>query len=91
MKEISIEAETGETGGMQESFDVSKGSEEEHPVGKKAVAVSLEKEGRISCYQWQKTKRKQRSSCGRMTMRKYYKVFICKESTAFRCFAFVLF
>ena len=33
---------TGETGGSQQSLEVSKGSEEEYLVGQKAFAVSLE-------------------------------------------------
>ena len=34
--------ETGETGGIQENSEVSKGSVVEYLVGKKAFAVSLE-------------------------------------------------
>ena len=45
--ERSIGEETVETGGVQESSEVSKGSVVEYLVGKKAFVVSLENERRI--------------------------------------------
>ena len=75
--------ETGETGGIRESLEVSKGSEENDLVEQKALAVSLEKEGRIFWNQMQ-MKRNQSSICSRMTTRRYYKVLLGREQISSR-------